>query len=307
MASLEERANSLAGENLQLSTRPPYSTFNSESMVALQKHQTFETFADFKIQLHKWAVQDGFTVKFTKSDRSRCLVQCQVSPNCTFRILAVWKAIEEQVVIIILNAVHKTCLGLAPPKRDSASQFLLLRDTVPKIITITQHTKPKEIQAAMLVHHNSQISYSAAYKVLQHLKGRDIETERSQFHVLPQYMDVLRRADGNGRFHLSYNEESNRFQRMFICPSSSRNLYKLSPQLVAADGTFTKSKFRQTLLFAVGIDGDNRVILLGWALVESENESSWEYFLYNLIRYSDINQTTYFNIPWAVWNTWIRY
>jgi len=106
----------------------------------------------------------------------------------------------------------------------------------------------------------------------------------------------------NGWFHLSYNEESNRFQRMFICPSSSSNLFKVSPQLVASDGTFTKSKFRQTLLFAVGIDGDNRVILLAWAfkLVESENESSWEYFLYNLIRYSDINQTACFTIPWAV-------
>ena len=227
MASLEERKNS--AETLQLSTQPADSTFNSASIVALQKYQRFETFADFKIQLHKWAVQDGYTVKFTKSDRSRCLVQCRVSPNCTFRILAIWKAVEEQVVIMVLNAVHKTCLGLASPKRDSASQFLLLCDTVPKIITITQHTKPKDLQAAMQLHHNSQISYSAAYKVLQHLKGGDIETERSQFRVLAQYVDILRRADVNGQFHLSYNEKSNRFQRMFICPSSSRNLYKVLP------------------------------------------------------------------------------
>ena len=75
----------------------------------------------------------------------------------------------------------------------------------------------------MQLHHNLQISYSAAYKVLQHLKGRDIERERSQFQVLPQYIDVLRRADVNGWFHLSYNEESNCFQRLIIWPSSSLN------------------------------------------------------------------------------------
>jgi transposase-like protein len=49
------------------------------------------------------------------------------------------------------------------------------------------------------------------------------------------------------------------------------------------DGTFTKSRFLIQLLLAVGIDANGNNIILAWALVESENQASWEYF-FRLLR-----------------------
>jgi hypothetical protein len=40
------------------------------------------------------------------------------------------------------------------------------------------------------------------------------------------------------------------------------------------DGTFLKARFIQTLLLAVGIDPNGELILLAWAVVESENRWS---------------------------------
>ena len=48
--------------------------------------------------------------------------------------------------------------------------------------------------------------------------------------------------------------------------------------MIILDGTFTTSNFRQTLLFAVCPDPNNQVTLLAWALVESENQDSWQFF-----------------------------
>jgi len=50
-------------------------------------------------------------------------------------------------------------------------------------------------------------------------------------------------------------------------------------RIVAADGTFLTGRFVLTLLLAVGIDANGHNVILAWAVVESENRDSWEYFL----------------------------
>ena len=51
--------------------------------------------------------------------------------------------------------------------------------------------------------------------------------------------------------------------------------------IVACDGTFIKSKFRQTLLFVVTIDGSNEVVILACTGL-SVNEDIWSFFLKEL-------------------------
>jgi len=51
---------------------------------------------------------------------------------------------------------------------------------------------------------------------------------------------------------------------------------------ITLDGTFLKIRFIQTLLQAVTIDANNRILPLAYAVVESENTSSWEYFIAHL-------------------------
>ena len=45
------------------------------------------------------------------------------------------------------------------------------------------------------------------------------------------------------------------------------------------DGTFMTGQYRGTLLIAIGVDGNNQVVSIAFALVESENSESWLWFL----------------------------
>jgi hypothetical protein len=69
------------------------------------------------------------------------------------------------------------------------------------------------------------------------------------------------------------------FERVFVYPPTSRLTFQHFRRIVIVDGTFLTGRFKLTLLLAVGVDADGRNVILAWAIVESENASSWEYFL----------------------------
>ena len=64
-----------------------------------------------------------------------------------------------------------------------------------------------------------------------------------------------------------------------MCPPGTCNVFRFCCRLVAADGTFLKARFIETLLLAIGVDANGAVVILAWAVVESENLDLWEWFL----------------------------
>jgi hypothetical protein len=53
------------------------------------------------------------------------------------------------------------------------------------------------------------------------------------------------------------------------------------------DGTHTRSQYNLTLLIAVGIDTEDRILPFAWALVPSENETWWTWFCEHLFEAFD--------------------
>ena len=47
---------------------------------------------------------------------------------------------------------------------------------------------------------------------------------------------------------------------------------------MALDACHTRSKFRMMLIVAVGIDANDNVLLLSWALVPIENKEWWTWY-----------------------------
>src|SRR6266508_1002824 len=49
--------------------------------------------------------------------------------------------------------------------------------------------------------------------------------------------------------------------------------------VICVDGTFLSGKYHGTLLTAIIVDANNQIIPLAYAVVESENNDSWLWFL----------------------------
>jgi hypothetical protein len=89
------------------------------------------------------------------------------------------------------------------------------------------------------------------------------------------------------------NDHNGQFKRLYIQPGCTESTFVNCLPLVLFDGTFFLNAYHQTILLAIGRDGNNCSYLLAWAIVESENSDLWTWFIMNLVKGCQaINQPT---------------
>ena len=68
-------------------------------------------------------------------------------------------------------------------------------------------------------------------------------------------------------------------QRAFLALHACKMAFVNCRPVLCIDGTFLTGKYRGQILTAIGVDGNNQVLPLAFAFVESENTDSWYWFL----------------------------
>jgi hypothetical protein len=95
--------------------------------------------------------------------------------------------------------------------------------------------------------------------------------ESESFAKFPDYIKRFEDADPHS-FAAFTADSAGRFEAAFFCPGGLRAYIR---PFTAIDGTHTKSRYRMMLLIACGIDANDHVIPLAWALVPIEDASWW--------------------------------
>ncbi|XP_012837504.1 PREDICTED: uncharacterized protein LOC105958046 [Erythranthe guttata] len=96
------------------------------------------------------------------------------------------------------------------------------------------------------------------------------------------YSEELKRVDPNPTviLKLTDDEEGPRFQRLYICFSALKERFKAAYRpVVGVDGCFLKGENGGQLLAAVGLDPNNNIYPISYAIVEGETKDIWLWFL----------------------------
>jgi hypothetical protein len=81
------------------------------------------------------------------------------------------------------------------------------------------------------------------------------------------------------------------FKRFFMTWKASKTFYNYNRKIITVDVTVLVSPNKGTLLTAVAQDEKNQLVLIAYAIVESENTDSWKFFLNNLESHFQINNS----------------
>lgn len=245
----------------------------------------FRDWSDLKLVIEEWAITAQFAFRVRLKDYNRADYVCRIPESCSWRVFASRNQ-DSKIQVKIIQPRHN-CIGRGDTPREVHNSQAWLRRTVPKHLFVTRQTTTREITDILRIQYGVKVNTEAARLAKASLLNDRIEHQQQQYHQIPEYLQLLHsKAPG---LHSSLytipdpvNKSISHFHRVFLCPAQSRSSFLHMRRFVAVDGTFLKAKFIQTLLLAVGIDGDGRILLLAWAVVESENTSSWTWFLENL-------------------------
>ncbi|GJR37923.1 retrotransposon-related protein [Tanacetum coccineum] len=136
----------------------------------------------------------------------------------------------------------------------------------------------REMEGVMNDSGRWKVNLEIPVKVVQDQLQRDLELQVS--------MSKAFRAKTKGEREVKVERNNDPFlptrvfKRIYICLRALKLGFRAYRRdMLGLDGAFMKGSFSGQVLVAVGIDSNNRIYPLAYALVEAESKSSWWWFL----------------------------
>ena len=224
--------------------------------------------------INRHVLDEGESYKVYKSDSRRHIIICKEAA-CKFRIRA--SLLKKKGVVITILITH-SCSPANHYKNKQSSALWFLKDYHRASIIDDRTLTPAQIQSNERLRFNNTISYRQAHRLKQALLDEIDGQEADCFAQFPAYIERLKRSDPENQCLLTLDSGDNSFQAAAFAPAAMKKGFRWMRKFVALDTCYTRSKFRMMLMIAVGIDANNNVLPLSWALVPTENKYWWTWF-----------------------------
>ncbi|KAG6519487.1 hypothetical protein ZIOFF_022981 [Zingiber officinale] len=238
----------------------------------------FSSKKEAKFAIQTYNIKKGKAIKFTKNDNIRLWANCK-QDDCPWIIHVAKMSNDSCWQVRTLFGTHNNCFWDYTNKSINstwlAKQFVKRFATNPKLGTKEFR---KEVCTMLKANISRKVAYLAKRKALQLVQG----TAEEQFSRIRNYCAELKRSDEGATVVLKLieNDQGPRFQRLYVCFSACKQGFKDACRpIIGIDGCFLKEKHGGQLLSAVGIDPNNNIFLICYALVERETKDSWTWFL----------------------------
>ncbi|XP_073138763.1 uncharacterized protein [Henckelia pumila] len=232
--------------------------------------------AKFVIESH--CFRRGMLVKFVKNDGKRLRAKC-TNNGCGWLIHVSMMTNDSCWQVKTFEEKHDNCVWKVENKCITSTW--LGKTFVQKFITnpkLGSLEFKNEIHTSMNAKISKKVAYLAKRKALSLVEG----SVEEQFGKIRNYCAELKRIDRDTTVILKCTEDEGRprFQRMYVCFSACKfGFQNACRPVIGIDGCFLKSKTGGRLLSAVGLDPNNNIFPICYALVEGETKDTWMWFL----------------------------
>ncbi|XP_039128877.1 uncharacterized protein LOC120265007 [Dioscorea cayenensis subsp. rotundata] len=233
----------------------------------------FGSFNQFKEPVRSYEIKNRYEMNFNPNDKKRCRAYCM--KGCPFYLWASLMIKDGSTVEIKSGNLNHEC------SRDHTNRHVndkwiarvyleqFSADPTWKIQGIIQAVKTnQEIDISRLK------AYRAKSIALRIIDGDD----KTQIYKLLDYrLELLRTHPGST---IKFKCHARVFQAMYVCLAPLKEGFLTGcRQIIGVDGCFLKGIYGGQLLTAVGIDANDCIYPIAWAIVNKENKENWKWFM----------------------------
>ncbi|KAL6226245.1 hypothetical protein ACLB2K_000208 [Fragaria x ananassa] len=237
---------------------------------------------DFREKLAKYAIEKGFRYRCLKNEPSRVTAVCDKrdTEGCLWKVHATLNRVNSFFCIRKLNNEH-TCNGYIRDGKSPVMGSKIVSSVLENQLRSSPLIRPVDIVKDFKRNYGIEISYYNAWKGKEMAK-RDVHgDEAMSYKHLEWYVNELEKTNPDSYATLECDAD-HRFVRMFISFQGCIEGFKHCRPILALDGTHIKNKYKGHLLSATGKNGNNGIYPLAYAIVASEDENNWTWFMENL-------------------------
>ena len=298
------------------SGKEPYS--NEKGQIVLEQGMIFPNVDGFRAALRDYTVETGFKIVRLKNEKARVTAKCGAE-GCPWRIHASPLPDGITYKIKTMQAEH-TC-SRQNHNTEATSSWIAKKmiDEFKENPSMGLDTMQEKLNKKYGIEASTMQLFRARRKCLDELEGN----HGSQYTLLPTYVTEVRKSNPGSVVKIKYQlpppnanpdifnsiPQYPVFQRFYFCfDALKKGFVEGCRPFIGMDGCHLKGPYGGVVISAVGLDGNNGLFPLAFAVVESENKESWSFFLENLrdtlndslptrpwVIMSDQQKVTYFN------------
>jgi len=238
------------------------------------------TLKDIAIAMH-------FDLRIVKSDRSRFIAKCS-KEGCPWRVHVAKCPGVPTFTIRTLQADH-TCEGVRNLHHQQASVGWVARSVESRIRDNPQ-VKPREILQDIRDQHGVAVSYMQAWRGKERSMAALHGTFEEGYRLLPAYCELIRKTNPGSIASVGATGQENCFQRLFISYRASiYGFINACRPLLELDRAHLKGKYLGSILCAAAVDADDALFPLAIAVVDTESDENWMWFMSELRKLLGVN------------------
>ncbi|XP_060202807.1 uncharacterized protein LOC132631225 [Lycium barbarum] len=246
---------------------------------------TFINATEFRAALRAYSVKNNRNIFFKKNESGKISAKC--SDGCPWRIYASRKAPDDPTIEIktLVGKHSDDCLFVYANKHVKSR---MIAKTYLHYLRKHPDESVGDFMEKIHEEMNVEISVSQVYRVKRIAKEMIEGHYKEQYAKLEDYCAELKKKNPGSTVLLETipNEEDGKpiFERIYICLEPCKRSWKAGCRpLIGMDGCFLKGPYGGQLLTAIGIDVDNGMFPIAYAVVDVEDKHNWKWFLNLLV------------------------
>ncbi|KAK6778077.1 hypothetical protein RDI58_024795 [Solanum bulbocastanum] len=246
---------------------------------------TFESKEEFKNVVTTHEVSQGRYIQWKKNDKVRMKAKC-IHNDCSWVIMASRMHREKTFQVKTYNPSH-SCKNWHHYNKTITSSFIAR--TYLDRIKHNRGWKMSEFRDTVSVELKAHVTFTQARMAMKKAIALLDGSLKDQFAILWDYVHEIDKTNPGTSIYMKFtnNEMPNmpyRFQRVYLCFAACKEAFKVGcRRIVGVDGCWLKGPmYGNQLLTAVGLDANNNIFPVAYAVVERETKETWSWFLTHL-------------------------